>query len=140
MKSLTYISRRSRVGDIAERDILSILSDAMRFNKKKGLTGALLATDYILCQFLEGKKLDLDKAAHEILGDCRQHNVTILSIENYSTRKYSNWHMQYSNMEYNSHEKVLLLADPESFGNKNYSGQMQILLKQNIVNFDTLCP
>ena len=130
MKSLTFISRRVRQGSEGASDLYDILSISRANNKKNALTGILLATNYVFCQFIEGPSLDLQKIADRILADTRHTGLVILSIKSGVSRIYSDWEMEYAAIESSKEVKLLSLAKSTSFNNSKHAAKLEGLLKE----------
>lgn len=74
----------------------AILSEALAFNKAKGLTGFLHKENGIYVQVLEGTATDIDEVMALIIDDNRHHNLCILTEQNVPARHFSEWQMAFN--------------------------------------------
>lgn len=121
MKSITYISRRTRQGETGIAELNDILSVSVRNNSRWGVTGMLFATDFLFVQYLEGETPSLEKIADKVIVDERHRDVAILSINTFETRKFPDWSMHFSNVAFDAHRKLVSIANPTSFGRRDYA-------------------
>ena len=115
------------MGGIAElNDILSV---SVLNNSCLGLTGMLFGTDFLFVQYLEGETPNLGKITDKIIVDKRHRNLAILSINTFEMRKFPDWAMHFSNIAFDAHRKLVSIANPTSFGRRDYADQVEVLLK-----------
>ena len=136
MKSFTYISRRIRQGAGGISELHDILSVSVRNNSRWGLTGMLFATDFLFVQYLEGESPNFEKIADKIIGDKRQRDLAILSIDTIEKRRFPSWSMQFSDIDFDAHRKLLSIANPTSFGRHDYADEVTALLQKISPDFD----
>ena len=78
-----------------DQNILNgILSDAINYNKKNNITGALICRDDIYLQLLEGPKNEVNFTFQKILEDDRHLEIVILLKEYCNKRIFPEWSMK----------------------------------------------
>ena len=78
-----------------DQNILNgILSDAINYNKKNNITGALVCRDDIYLQLLEGPEQAVNYTYQKILDDDRHLEVELLIKENCNNRIFPKWSMK----------------------------------------------
>ena len=78
-----------------DQNILNgILSDAINYNKKNNITGALVCRDDIYLQLLEGPEQAVNYTYQKILDDDRHLEVELLIKENCNKRIFPKWNMK----------------------------------------------
>jgi hypothetical protein len=88
---LIYASRTA--GVLAPLDVHDIVQRSQRNNRKLGVTGALLLSNGIFLQCLEGDHIAVNALYHRILLDKRHHEPAILSFSEIDQRLYGAWSM-----------------------------------------------
>lgn len=77
-----------------DQSILSnLLLDARRFNKRDGITGALVCRRDIYLQLLEGPDAAVRATYRRILGDDRHVDIRELSVSTVPARQFGDWDM-----------------------------------------------
>ena len=71
-----------------------ILSDAISYNKKNNITGALVCRDDIYLQLLEGPEQAVNYTYQKILDDDRHLEVELLIKEYCNERIFPKWNMK----------------------------------------------
>ena len=71
-----------------------ILSDAINYNKKNNITGALVCREDIYLQLLEGPEQAVNYTYQKILDDDRHLEVELLIKEHCNTRIFPKWNMK----------------------------------------------
>ena len=78
-----------------DQNILNgILSDAINYNKKNNITGALVCRDDIYLQLLEGPEQAVNYTYQKILDDDRHLEVELLIKEHCNKRIFPKWNMK----------------------------------------------
>ena len=78
-----------------DQNILNgILSDAINYNKKNNITGALVCRDDIYLQLLEGPEQAVNYTYQKILDDDRHLEVELLIKEYCNKRIFPKWNMK----------------------------------------------
>ena len=78
-----------------DQNILNgILSDAINYNKKNNITGALVCRDDIYLQLLEGPEQAVNYTYQKILDDDRHLEVELLIKEHCNERIFPKWNMK----------------------------------------------
>ena len=71
-----------------------ILSDAITYNSKNDITGALICREDVYLQLLEGPELKVNNTFQKILGDDRHLEVELLIKEHCNKRIFPKWKMK----------------------------------------------
>ena len=71
-----------------------ILSDAINYNEKNNITGALVCRDDIYLQLLEGPEQAVNYTYQKILDDDRHLEVELLIKEHCNERIFPKWNMK----------------------------------------------
>ena len=71
-----------------------ILSDAISFNSKNDITGALICREDIYLQLLEGPEIEVNNTFRRILDDDRHLEVELLIKGHCKKRIFPNWKMK----------------------------------------------
>lgn len=88
---LIYASRSA--GVLSPIDVKDIVRSSQRNNAKLGVTGALMLSNGIFLQCLEGDHLVVNALYHRILLDARHREPAILSYGEIEQRLYGAWAM-----------------------------------------------
>lgn len=91
MIRMVYASRTA--GVLAPGDVKDIVSSSVRNNAPLGITGALLLSNGIFLQCLEGDHLAVNALYHRILLDGRHRDTAILLYTEIEARLYGAWSM-----------------------------------------------
>lgn len=93
--SLERIAYRSRA-ELSMDSLLAIsdiLAVSQRNNARDGITGALIYSDGVFFQVVEGAAQDLDRLLRRLSGDPRHAALDIVSRERASDRMFGDWSM-----------------------------------------------
>tara|TARA_B100001057_G_scaffold432977_2_gene461490 strand:+ start:163 stop:561 length:399 start_codon:yes stop_codon:yes gene_type:complete len=71
-----------------------ILSDAINYNSKNNITGALICRDDIYLQLLEGPENEVNLTFEKISNDDRHLEIELLLKEYCNKRIFPGWHMK----------------------------------------------
>jgi hypothetical protein len=88
---LIYASRTK--GMLTPLDVKDIVRSSQRNNVKKGISGALLLSNGIFLQCLEGDRQEVNLLYHRILNDSRHQDPAVLAIDEIEQRLYGAWAM-----------------------------------------------
>ncbi len=88
---LVYASRST--GALTPADVKDIVRSSQRNNAKLGVTGALVLSNGIFLQCLEGDHLVVNSLYHRILLDARHREPAILAYGEIDHRLYGDWAM-----------------------------------------------
>jgi Sensors of blue-light using FAD len=88
---LIYASRTN--GAITPVDVKDIVRTSRRNNAGLGVTGALMLSNGIFLQCLEGDHLAVNALYHRILLDTRHREPAILQFTDIDQRLYAGWNM-----------------------------------------------
>jgi len=88
---LIYASRSA--GVLTPIDVKDIVRSSQRYNAKLGVTGALMLSNGIFLQCLEGDHLTVNALYHRILLDARHREPAILAYNEIEHRLYGVWSM-----------------------------------------------
>lgn len=88
---LTYASRAA--GVLSPLDVKDIVRTSQRNNTKLGVTGALMLSNGIFLQCLEGDRLVVNALYHSILLDSRHTAPAVLNFAEIHQRLFTGWAM-----------------------------------------------
>ena len=88
---LTYASRTA--GVLSPLDVKDIVRASQRNNAKLGVTGALMLSNGIFLQCLEGDRLVVNTLYHRILLDSRHAEPAVLNFSEIDQRLFTGWSM-----------------------------------------------
>lgn len=88
---MIYASRSA--GVLGPADVKDIVRSSVRNNAPLGITGALLLSNGIFLQCLEGDHLPVNALYHRILLDRRHRDPAILAYSEIDARLYGAWNM-----------------------------------------------
>ena len=88
---LTYASRTA--GVLSPLDVKDIVRASQRNNAKLGVTGALMLSNGIFLQCLEGDHLVVNALYHRILLDGRHTEPAVLNFSEIDQRLFTGWSM-----------------------------------------------
>ena len=131
---LLYVS--SATENFDEDDLLDIMNQARKNNKKNGITGLLLFADGSIVQLLEGNKELVERTYETIARDPRHSGLIRLVGEYSESRDFADWSMGFQRIESKS------LTDVEGFNNllenKDLGGdQLTAISKRMRILFET---
>lgn len=91
--TLSYISKSTQnMGMLA---LMRLIDQAVKENKKMGLTGVLFYENQHFGQILEGSSESVMALWKKIQLDSRHHHVRLIGIENISERRFPEWSMRF---------------------------------------------
>ena len=76
-------------------DLDELLEQARSSNASQGISGALVYTDGMFLQILEGERAKVQTLMASIVKDVRHENVTILRESEIPSARFSSWGMAY---------------------------------------------
>ena len=88
---LLYVSQP--VGPVTTTMTTLILEKSTTHNKKENITGVLCQGSGLWLQVLEGERSQVNLLYARIMSDRNHHNVELLSMEEISQRRFSQWSM-----------------------------------------------
>lgn len=91
--SLAYYSRITR--PLAKSDLRDILAKSVTNNQRDNVTGALLFTQGVFLQVLEGNRSNVNGVFRRIYPDPRHTEIAIIGFAPIEDREFSNWSMAY---------------------------------------------
>ncbi|MDT0576885.1 EAL domain-containing protein [Croceicoccus sp. F390] len=94
---LVYYSRNAMAApaDEMRAAVDHIMEASRRNNERAGITGALMFTEDLFAQVLEGSKDALESVFNRIQMDERHDDIQLLSIDPIDQRSFGNWAMAY---------------------------------------------
>lgn len=96
---LLYVSKLYDCAD-PMNDLFNILTEALNFNSRNAIFGALYYGNGYFVQCLEGDRNKIkDLFYKKILKDPRHKNCEVLYFEDVNDRLFSDWHMKYANIQ-----------------------------------------
>ena len=100
---LLYVSKLYDCED-PMNDLFNILTEALNFNSRNAIFGALYYGNGYFVQCLEGDRNKIEDLFYKkILKDPRHKNCEVLYFEDVNDRLFSDWHMKYANI----HQDIL---------------------------------
>ncbi|MEK5758455.1 BLUF domain-containing protein [Acinetobacter variabilis] len=100
---LLYVSKLYDCEDPMD-DLFNILTEALNFNSRNAIFGALYYGNGYFVQCLEGDRNKIEDLLYKkILKDPRHKNCEVLYFEDVNDRLFSDWHMKYANI----HQDIL---------------------------------
>jgi len=98
LHALVYVSRSNLdcSRDSFAASINAILITARANNAERGMTGALLFDEVFFAQMLEGPASAIETTFQRIRRDQRNSDVTLLSFDAVSERRFGEWNMAYA--------------------------------------------
>lgn len=94
--SLVYVS--SSVRKLDDSEIVEILRNSRRENKRRDITGMLLYKDGNFLQVLEGKEAKLTELMEKIERDGRHRGMILLMKKNIEERQFADWSMGFRDL------------------------------------------
>jgi hypothetical protein len=125
-----YASRAAAGTD--ERILSGILDQSRDNNARMGVTGLLVHTEGMFVQVLEGGRPELSGLIAKLMRDERHTDVTLLSFEEISARRYENWTMGRVDMNAINTALVLKYATHARFNPFAMSGSAAAVLLSDI--------
>ena len=101
MIQIIYVSFATMALKLNSKNIIeNILKEARDFNGKNDITGQLLYRSGIFVQLLEGDKIQVENLLGKIVLDRKRHeNVKVILNQNVTKRIFSNWSMDYKEVD-----------------------------------------
>lgn len=93
MVRLSYVSQAA--AGVSADELKRILEQARSNNEARGITGALLFNSQYFLQVIEGSRPAINDLLNALFADPRHHNVQVISVEQTSARKWTDWAMNY---------------------------------------------
>jgi hypothetical protein len=122
MYQLAYISTFGL--DVGPQDISQILERSRANNKRKGITGLLIADGIRFLQILEGERLDVEETFTRIGKDTRHFGVFKLAESEIVSRGFGAWDMAYREVRGSTDEDDLA-RQAELMANGLPAGEMR---------------
>ena len=98
---LAYFSRNALQGDASQLQLqlAALLATARRINASHGVTGALLFSDGLFAQVLEGEHGAVERIFSSIERDSRHTGVTVLQRHAITQRSFATWSMAFGGID-----------------------------------------
>lgn len=96
LKHMVYVSFSDK--DLAESDLVSLLVEIRKKNKKQNVTGMLLYNEGSFIQVIEGFTQKINDLFEKIKGDTRHNTIVVLLDEVITSRSFPNWTMGYQKL------------------------------------------
>ena len=104
MIHLVYASSATR--DMSEDDLLFLLEQSRRRNKRQNVTGMLLYIGESFIQALEGEEKDVDEIYRDICKDGRNIGNLLMVKEAISERAFPDWSMGFKRLSEKDKEDI----------------------------------
>jgi hypothetical protein len=97
LTSLVYTSKSRLTGDATDiqASIGHILESAYFYNRRRGITGALLFSRGYFAQILEGPRVEVEATYEDITLDARHQDLCVVHVGPIPQRSFPNWLMAY---------------------------------------------
>ena len=133
--SLVYCSRnriRGTAGEIGAA-VESILASSRINNERAGLTGALLFSEGLFAQALEGPLESIERTFERIQRDPRHGDVTVLQMGPAERRDFPEWSMAYKSASGDAAVRFAVPVFGKAFSNPSAGGTEILRLLQDLV-------
>lgn len=132
--SLLYVSRSNLQLPRDGGEIDNIVAAAERYNPTVGITGALVFTERLFAQNLEGGDEALDALMDSIRRDPRHRDLEIIYRERIPARRFETWALAYAGPSTFVAGNVLPLADAGPASAKRKAAERLIRLMAQFVD------
>lgn len=132
---LIYLS--SETESFNEHELLTILEESIKNNKKKGITGVLLYSGGNFIQLLEGSKKEVEALFKKISEDKRHTNIIRLMAEYSDNRDFPDWKMGFRKITTSMAEEKITGFSRLLEGDEIADEELQNLSKKVKVLFNT---
>ncbi len=140
MIHLIYVSSATK--KMSHAQLLSLLEQSRKRNKRQNVTGMLLHADRNFFQVLEGKKTDVEEIYQSIINDDRNKGNIVITKEKINERTFPDWSMGFNHLNNEDIIKAEGFSDffykePEDFMDvpKNIVMDLLLQFKENIPYF-----
>lgn len=123
----------SRVVDIGEDAIASILAQSRQCNPTLGITGILCYGGGVFLQAIEGGRMAVSELYGHILKDTRHKDVVLLDFEEISERRFSGWTMGTVNLLKLNHSILLKYSEKAELDPYAASGKVSMALLEELM-------
>ena len=131
--SLLYVSRSTLLLPQQGDEVDEIVAVSLRRNPALEVTGALVFTERLFAQNLEGPDSALDALMDSIRRDPRHRDVEIVYRQPIPARRFDTWAMAYAGPSTFVAGNVLPLTDPASAAAKRKAAERLIKLMSQFV-------
>jgi len=128
---LLYASRAAK--SLSAKTVAAILVECQRNNPERGITGVLCYSDEIFLQVLEGGRDAVCETFNSIVRDARHEQVTLLSFEEISERRFGGWTMGQVNIEKINPSLLLKHAEKPVLDPFIVSGRVSMALLEELI-------
>lgn len=123
----------SRVVDIGEDAIASILAQSRQYNPTLGITGILCYGGGVFLQAIEGGRTAVSELYGHILKDTRHKDVVLLDFEEISERRFGGWTMGTVNLLKLNHSILLKYSEKAELDPYAASGKVSMALLEELM-------
>ena len=128
---LMYASRAAKPLDPEE--LVHILRQSRTANPKVGVTGVLCSSGELFIQVLEGGRTAVNRLYNRIIADSRHTEVTLLSYEEISERRFAGWAMGQVNLARLNPALLLKYSETATLDPYAVSGKAAVQLFDELV-------
>jgi hypothetical protein len=111
IKYVLYISKMTEFLPDRARYISEILDTALVQNSRFGITGALIASQTMFAQAIEGSSEPIDALMERTIQDSRYTQIKILRSKHIPRRRFADWAMAYDGLTPYVEKHLQAIAD-----------------------------
>ena len=123
----------SRVVDIGDDAIASILAHSRQCNPALGITGILCYGGGVFLQAIEGGRMAVSDLYGHILKDTRHKDVVLLNFEEITERRFGGWTMGTVNLLKLNHSILLKYSEKAELDPYAASGKVSMALLEELM-------
>lgn len=123
----------SRVVDIGDDAIASILAHSRQYNPALGITGILCYGGGVFLQAIEGGRMAVSDLYGHILKDTRHKDVVLLNFEEITERRFGGWTMGTVNLLKLNHSILLKYSEKAELDPYAASGKVSMALLEELM-------
>jgi len=123
----------SRVVDIGDDAIASILAHSRQYNPALGITGILCYGGGVFLQAIEGGRMAVSDLYGHILKDTRHKDVVLLDFEEITERRFGGWTMGTVNLLKLNHSILLKYSEKAELDPYAASGKVSMALLEELM-------
>jgi len=123
----------SRVVDIGDEAITSILAHSRQYNPALGITGILCYGGGVFLQAIEGGRMAVSELYGHILKDTRHKDVVLLNFEEITERRFGGWTMGRVNLLKLNHSILLKYSEKAELDPYAASGKVSMALLEELM-------
>lgn len=130
---LVRLMYASRAAHVDQEELSAILRQSKTANPAAGITGVLCCSGGIFIQVLEGGRAAVNTLYRRICADARHSEVTLLSYEEITERRFAGWSMGQVNMSRLNPAVLLKYSESATLDPFSVSGEATTRLFEEMV-------